>query len=58
MDVKFLQIDLNNVITWCNKNGMLLNVNKCYHVSYTKRVNRFNNACIINNTELTKINET
>lgn len=35
-----LQDELNHTDIWCKNNDMVLNTNKCVHISFTKRVNR------------------
>lgn len=49
-----LQEDLNHVEVWCKNNDMVLNTNKCVHVSFTKRVNRLMNQYILNNHVIRK----
>lgn len=38
-DVETLQNELDKVDKWCNDNKMVLNINKCYHVKFTKKKN-------------------
>lgn len=52
-----LQEDLNHVEAWCKNSGMVLNSNKCVHVSFTKRVNRLTNQYVLNNEVIRKENK-
>lgn len=36
-DTRQLQNDINTILDWCNENGLQLNSNKCYTMSFTRR---------------------
>ena len=36
-DIRLLQEDLTSLYNWCNLNGMILNTNKCSHITFTKK---------------------
>ncbi|CAF4940037.1 unnamed protein product [Pieris macdunnoughi] len=36
-DAALVQSDLNGIQHWCFLNGMILNINKCFHIKYTRK---------------------
>ena len=51
-DCTKLQCDLNNVTKWCKENSLVLNINKCKTVSFTKRKNKYNYKYTIQGIQL------
>ncbi|XP_045456460.1 uncharacterized protein LOC123666411 [Melitaea cinxia] len=37
-DVPLLQSDLNALVRWCGRNGMELNIKKCNHIKFTRKL--------------------
>lgn len=56
-DAYVLQSDLDNIARWCINNGMVLNHNKCFHISFTKKIRPIISTYKINGEQLTKKNE-
>ncbi|CAH2098975.1 unnamed protein product [Euphydryas editha] len=54
-DTRALQNDIDAVNSWCIRNGMSLNIDKCYHIKFTRKRNRFNCVYKINNINLTEV---
>lgn len=52
-----LQADLNNVVAWCSKNRLKLNINKCFHISYSKSRSITPTSYLIDGEQLTTIGE-
>lgn len=38
-DIVLLQDDINRLVDWCDRNGMLLNIKKCFHMKFTRKHN-------------------
>lgn len=36
-DARQLQTDIDTIVCWCHRNGLHLNVNKCFFMSFTRR---------------------
>lgn len=58
-DIQVLQSNINFVTHWCETNKLQLNVNKCYHVSYTRMINKINwnyliDGILVNSTNSVK----
>lgn len=54
-----LQLDLNNLVSWCNLNGMKLNIKKCKHMTFARK-SLFHSVYSISNCPLetvTNIND-
>lgn len=52
VDAISLQRDLNNVTKWCGYNGLELNVNKCFSISFTRSKNHFEHTYFISGIPL------
>lgn len=55
-DSEKLQEDLNNLLVWCERNGMQLNPLKCFYVHFTRNINVIFTEYFINNTALKNVN--
>ena len=55
-DCNKLQCDLMNVAKWCEENNIVINVNKCKTVSFTKLKNKYNYTYAINGVQLNSTN--
>jgi len=55
-DCDKLQCDLINVAKWCEKNNLVINVNKCKTVSFTKLKNKYNYTYAINGVHINSAN--
>jgi len=56
-DSIFLQSDLDSIGSWCSKNSLPLNLNKCHIVRYAKRPVTIPSTYHINNHPLSVLNE-
>lgn len=56
-DAVLLQSDVDKLIKWCCMNGLHLNVNKCYCVSYTRKHNTIQFPYSIIDATLSHLNE-
>ena len=53
-DAECLQHDLNTLVTWCGLNGLLLNVDKCCCVSFSRRRTLIETSYSLDNSLLMK----
>lgn len=56
-DCRRLEDDLNSVYNWLITNKMLLNIDKCAVMTYTRKVNFIEHTCYLNNVGLVRKNE-
>lgn len=56
-DVKLIQDDLNRIVNWCKVNSMSLNVNKCFHVKFTRKKKPLVSSYSINNVPVQELME-
>lgn len=54
-DINDLQVDLDNLVMWCNINKLFLNLSKCFHVSYFRSLNPIQPTFKIGSHNLTKL---
>ena len=54
-DVALLQSDLDRLVNWCKDNNMLLNVKKCFHVTFTRKHKTIKCDCYINGVPIVKV---
>ncbi|CAH2226737.1 jg23518 [Pararge aegeria aegeria] len=54
-DIKLLQEDLSRLNDWCNTNKMFLNVDKCYHIKFTRNKNTLLSVYDIDDRQLTEV---
>jgi hypothetical protein len=55
VDVRLLQLDLNNLMSWCEKNGMELNVKKCFHIKFSRKQNTLRSKYTIGGTVVDEV---
>ncbi|XP_063924610.1 uncharacterized protein LOC135138559 [Zophobas morio] len=56
-DVKTFQRNLDTLVDWCNKSELLLNADKCYVMTFSRKVNVVKSDYTINGRILCKKNE-
>lgn len=56
-DMALLQTDLNNIAQWCHSNSMVLNVNKCFYIKFTRKVSPTNSHYTLNGSGLSEVTE-
>lgn len=56
-DIALLQDDLNRVVSWCRANKMELNFNKCYHVSFSRKLHPLHSEYFISNDKILEVDE-
>ena len=56
-DVNTLQLALNVLTLWCIRNGMFLNEEKCYVITFARSNNFINGDYTINDTSLRRVSE-
>lgn len=56
-DALLLQIDLNNLYLYCTRNYLYLNLDKCYHITFTRNRLSVPTKYAINNHTLNSINK-
>lgn len=54
-DVRFLQKNLNIIHQWCLENKLCLNINKCFFVSYSKKILKIPSRYDINNAVISGV---
>ena len=54
-DCSRLQADLNRLITWCDKNGLALNVKKCHSIAFSRNRLHIDYQYRINNSALESV---
>ncbi|CAK1585452.1 unnamed protein product [Parnassius mnemosyne] len=52
-----LQEDIDRITEWCRQNKMSLNTNKCYHIKFSRKFNKYNSSYNINGVDLAKVDE-
>jgi hypothetical protein len=55
--IEQLQGDINRMEKWCQRNSMELNVKKCYHMTFSRKVNTLHTAYNINGSPIVKTDE-
>lgn len=56
-DESLLQEDIDRLCVWCEKNSMMMNVAKCYHVKFSRKKHKFDSSYKMNNQVLSKVSE-
>lgn len=54
-DIVKLQNDIDTIQHWCSKNQMVLNLNKCYHIKFTRKTNPIQATYNIDGKTLTEV---
>lgn len=54
-DVVQFQSEIDNVFTWCCQNKMILNIEKCTHIKFTKKRDPLSATYKLNGTPLTEV---
>uniref|UniRef100_A0A6P7F2I6 Uncharacterized protein LOC114324180 n=1 Tax=Diabrotica virgifera virgifera TaxID=50390 RepID=A0A6P7F2I6_DIAVI len=54
-DCSLLQNDLNNLVEWCNKNRLFLNINKCHFISFHKVAKKYQSSYVIDSKALSYV---
>lgn len=55
-DTELLQDDLNRLSSWCQRNNMSLNINKCHHMHFTRStIAQSSNSYFINDQKLQNV---
>ena len=54
-DFEALQKDLDNFAVWCNQNQLILNVNKCQFITYTRKRITTNRAYYLNGVAIDRV---
>lgn len=54
-DTLFLQNDIDTISNWCIDNKMLLNISKCYHIKFTRKLNPLPATYYINNIAISEV---
>lgn len=57
LDIVLLQRDIDLLANWCDENGMTLNVNKCYHVKFTRKTKFIQSAYNINGIPVQEVEQ-
>jgi hypothetical protein len=50
-----VQDDIDRIAVWCHNNNMTLNLDKCYHIKFSRKYKKFDSQYTINNVVLKKV---
>ena len=56
-DVSLIQNDLDSIKQWCDKNMMLLNARKCFHIKYTRKKRPVRSTYYLDGLNLQEVQE-
>lgn len=56
-DETLLQKDIDGLCVWCEKNSMLVNIDKCYHIKFSRKKHKLNSTYKMRNQILSKVSE-
>ncbi|CAH2087196.1 unnamed protein product [Euphydryas editha] len=56
-DEELLQRDVNDIAQWCKMNSMTMNIDKCLHIKFSRKRNKYNSKYHIYNKELKRVEE-
>lgn len=56
-DAVLLQEDLDSVRDWCTRNRMILNADKCYHITFTKKRKAYTSSYSLDGRVLQKVDK-
>ena len=56
LSVSQLQEDLNRLCVWCEKNKMIINIDKCSSIQFTRSILLKENKYVLNNLEIDNVN--